>query len=462
MSDAFKRTALGLVGFCPELTQGTPNWKFVANGGSGTTATLDTGGAQHNAALAAMGDDFLNELWIYFKSDTTTSALRGKCYRISDSARSTTTVTLTTPSAMAASPASGDVFYVFAPIKASEVQVTPATENLARTFERQTLDAPSSLKGLKTCSGSFKLELEGLEQENGNGDTPRPDRLSRFLECIGDRRSVAGTTVSGGSSTTTQVDVTSAASLQAGDLVMISGEIRRVTATDTAATPDNITVSPPLSAAPADTTEVFVAETYTPADTGHRSHTMLFLRDTQLTEVRGCVFSVSAEASFGQPAMLSCEFDAGIWDMEDTFTLDGQQSTKKAIPYIQGESHFGTTEICTNSLNFAFGHGRQQLRDTCENSSFYVTSRDSTCQVVFRNKDAVPKETWEGAGTFDYLLCAVGNAAAAAAALCGKAQIQDPASASDVEGHQYWDATFGFKDDQTDYASPTKPVLARF
>lgn len=463
MSDSFKRTALGLLAFCPEVTQGVKNTKFVANGGTGTTATLDTGGAQDNAALAAVANDFFNGLYLFFAANTTTTALQGKVYKISDFARSSTTCTFTTSATMAASPASGDIFYVFAPIQASSVSVTAGYENLSReAFERQTLDAPTSVKGLKQASGSFNLEAWGLEQENGNGDTPALDRLSQFLLAFGTRRSVAGTTVSGGGSSTTVVDVSSAAGFAVGDLVLIGGEVRRITAVDTGSTPDNITVAPALSAAPADTTEVFGSERFTPYDTGHVTHTILHLRDVQLLTLIGCSFSFGLTATYGGLTQMQVEFDANDWQIEDTVTLDGEQSTKKALPWTVGDVFFGSTELCVNNFNFTENAGRQTLRDTCAGQRLFVTSRDASLQVVWRNTVKTPKDTWEANGTHDRILLQVGNAAGAALAITGQGQIQDPAAMADVEGHQYWDASFAFRDDQTDYNTALKPEIVRF
>lgn len=465
MSDAFKPTKIGLFGICPEITQGTPNWDLTADGGSngGTVTSIDTtSGTTHNNALASMANDDLNRLFIYFRPDTATAALQGKLYEVTDSAIAGGVVSLTTGT-MAATPAGTDRFVLFAPIPASDVSNSVGYENLPRIeFERQTLDMPTSNKGLQVASGSFNWELCGLEQENGNGDTPRIDRFGQLLKAVGARRSVAGTTVSGSGSTTTVLDVTSAASLAVNDWVLVGGEASRITAVDTVSTPDNITVSPALSSAPADTTEVFVGEVCTPDDTGHQSHTVLTARDTQLLEIRGCVFSFGASGSYGQNLEASAEFDGEAWDLQDTYTLDGQQSTKKAIPYVAGRSFFGSTALGLSSFEWSLGHGRQQLRDTAAGQRQFITTRDATCGVNFRNQDATPKETWEASGTHDWLVVQVGNAAGGCVVFAGKAQVQDPAEMADVEGHQYWDATFAFRDDQTDYSTPNKPVIVRF
>ena len=465
MSDSFKRTALGLFAFTPEVTQGTKNNKFEASGGTTTTATVDTtDGLEDDNAIASAADDFFNGLYMYFDSATTTADLQGQVYPITDFAVSGGTATFTTTTTMAAAPADTDTFWVLGYLQASSVSLTVGYENLTREmFERQTLDGPSSEKGLKVASGTMNIEIWGLEQENGSGDTPTPDVMSKFLEAVGERRAVAGTTVSGAGSTTTVVDVTSAANFQVDDLVLINNEVRQITAVDTASTPDNITVAPALSAAPADTDEVFFGELFTPYDSGHLSHTISCLADSQLFELTGAVFSVGASATYGALTQMQVEFDAESWDMTDSSVLDGQQSTKKALPYTLGEVFFGSTEICVNNFNFTLGQGRQLLRDTCAGQRQFVTSRAATMQVVFRNTGVTPKETWEANGTQDRLLVQVGNTAGAAVAFCGNAQIQDPSNPlSDVEGHRFYDATFAYVDDQTDAANADKPLIARF
>lgn len=473
MSDAFKPTKIGLFGICPEVVQGTPNWDFTADGGanSGTAITIDTtSGATHNNNLAAMVDDFLNRVFVYFRSNTTTSALQGQIYEVTDSARSGGVVTLTTGT-MAATPDAAETFILFAPLPASDVSASVGYENLPRIeFERQTLDMPTSNKGLQVQSGSFNFELPGLEQENGNGDTPRIDRWGQLLSAAGTRSSQAGTLViaelgASPANSTTTVNVTAGELPPVGTWVMINGEVSRVTAIADVTNPTNsdyMTISPPLSAAPSASDEVFIGEAITPDDTGHQSHTVLMARDTQFLEIRGCVFSFGASGTYGQNLEASAEFDGEAWDLQDSFTIDGQQSTKKAIPFTAGRAYFGTTALGLSSFEFSLGHGRQPLRDTAAGQRQFVTSRDGTMSVNFRNQNATPKETWEANGTHDWLVVQVGNAAGGTVVFAGKAQIQDPAEMADVEGHQYWDASFAFRDDQTDYATATKPVIVRF
>lgn len=468
MSDAFKSSKIGLLGFCPEVSQGTPNWDLTADGGINTTTKIlvdNTSGVTHNNALAAMADSHLNYLQVFFREDTATAALQGKVYKVGLTSRATTIVTLNITETMAAAPAATDRFVVFAPLPASDVSISSGYENLSRgEFERQTLDKAASCKGLKITSGSFKFDYTGLEQENGNGDTPRFDRTSQLLRAVGVRSSVAGTTISGGASPDgANLDFTDASALNVKDWVLIDGEAARIVSIDTGATPDRVVVEPALpKGSPAAATEVFIGEVFTPDDSGHQSHTVLSLRDTQLMEVIGCVFSFGVSGAFGGLLEGTAEFDGDSWDMQDSYSLDGAQSTKGCLPFVVGRSAFGSTSIPLNSFEFSLGHGRQQLRDVMAGQRHFITSRDSTMKCVFRNIDVVPKETWEANGTQALLLIQVGNAAGNCVVFGGNAQIQDPSESSDVEGHSYWDATFAFVDNQSNADASHKPQLVRF
>jgi len=107
------------------------------------------------------------------------------------------------------------------------------------------------------------------------------------------------------------------------------------------------------------------------------------------------------------------------------------------------------------------GHGRQEIRDACSNGvRYFVRERASTLQVVFRDKDSVPLETWQKTGTKARLLLQIGNAAGAVVVIEGWATVGDPIGLADVGSTQYWDATFQFFDDQTS-TTPTTARIAR-
>lgn len=116
----------------------------------------------------------------------------------------------------------------------------------------------------------YGIEFSGPWLPSGSaGGTCNLDNLltnSGFM----DTGAASSTTVSGSGSTTTVVDVADASGYTAHvSAVEISGELRFVTAVDTASTPNNVTVFPPLSSAPADTTAVNGVKTYRNSITTH-------------------------------------------------------------------------------------------------------------------------------------------------------------------------------------------------
>ena len=87
--------------------------------------------------------------------------------------------------------------------------------------------------------------------------------VSRLMKACGYTETLnAGTVVTGSGSTTTVVDVTSAADIAAGSVVRINGQCRLVTAVNTAATPDNITITPALSGIPSAADVVYASASY--------------------------------------------------------------------------------------------------------------------------------------------------------------------------------------------------------
>ena len=105
MADNFKRSAIGFVGFCPELNQGQPIYSMEATGGSTTTITVAAAAAQAafypEGGSAALWADLLNGLKVHFNS----GAMSGEVYSITDTAWSANVLTLTT-STMSGTPGS--------------------------------------------------------------------------------------------------------------------------------------------------------------------------------------------------------------------------------------------------------------------------------------------------------------------------------------------------------------------
>ena len=467
MATDFKRSAIGLVGFCPELNQGLPSYSLEASGGTTTTITVAAGSS--NAALypeggsAALWADLYNGLWVYF----TSGANAGNAYKITDTAWSADVLTLTTTT-LANAPSAGNTFFVMGTLAASGVSMTIGVENLTRDdLHRQTLDPASSLKGLQTATFSFDAEVIGLEQNHGVGQTPTRDRYSQLLRLIGARDVVEGTEVSGSGSSTTVVDVVSAAGFAAGDYIMVGGEVRKITATDTASTPDNVTVSPALSAAPENGTNVFGSEKFVPYDTGHPSGTFFVLVDDQWRQVNGAVITAGISATFGEKVVMSVEGTGEAFAVTDPQTIESiiPWSTNAPVKMLVGEFFHGTSEFGANTLAFTVGQGAELTRDTLENQIAFITSRSSTLQANLRNQSENLKTQTEANGTQANIIAVWSSSSSEpqnnTVAVAGNGQIQDPASYTSVNGIEYYDVTFGFVDDQ-DAISSTKPELLRF
>jgi len=157
---------------------------------------------------------------------------------------------------------------------------------------------------------------------------------------------VADTAVSGSGSTTTVVDVTDASNFTAlKSCVTINGETRRITAVDTVSSPDNITLSPALSAAPAASDTVTSGLTYQPnddADVTPSGATIWLANNANMWRLTGCVATSWSVAGGGTTtlrmtvtgtaqkarALFTSTIPAGVNNSDLTFTA----GTGKMIP----------------------------------------------------------------------------------------------------------------------------------
>jgi hypothetical protein len=150
-------------------------------------------------------------------------------------------------------------------IPAEEVAFAPEYELLARPTQSNSFGVKyTGQLGGKGGQLTFRIPVPALTTAAASGDAATiASWFSRTMKACGFTETLGtGTAVSGGSSTTTAVDVTSAAGIAAGSVVRISGACRLVTASNTASTPDQITVAPALSGGPADTTVVYSGASY--------------------------------------------------------------------------------------------------------------------------------------------------------------------------------------------------------
>jgi len=152
------------------------------------------------------------------------------------------------------------------PEAADAVRATDAAANGKRPFSAFVDRRGTSSKlGIIDEKGTAYFSLDApLIPSGAVGTAPDIDDLLLY----GGWSKITGTdtTVSGAGSTTTVIDVVSAAGLSAGGCVVISGQVRRITDVDVVAIPDNITITPALSAAPVNATVVAAGVAYYPKD----------------------------------------------------------------------------------------------------------------------------------------------------------------------------------------------------
>jgi hypothetical protein len=449
---------LGIVAFCPEVLQGTPNCSFSASGGTTTTITVDvTSLLEHNKAIALAPADLFKHLQVYVRDGAEEGAILDiTAFSVVGNVATFTVTQMPT----GLSP--GDKIYVFGMLPADDVSHSEAPEDLPRKFVRKTLDLPPSKKGLTVCSSSFKMEMPGLENSSADGIAASEDRTSKFLGFIGTRSAGQGDLVQAAPApTTTDFTVSAGSRFTADQWVMVNGDVTQITAIATNA----LTVSPPLSQAPSAGDVVRAAEIITPDDSGHQTHTMLFLTDDRLTMHYGCVFSCKITADkFGSLVMMDIEGDAEDYSSADGVELDGSLAAAyDCIKFTNTAGcFFGTDELPVSSFEFDMAHTRKQMRDTKAGLRHDIRGRESSCKVTFRDTGKVVKTTWESDdSTLRQLLICAGSTPGECVAIAGQAQVESSAG-TNQEDTRYWDTTFKFRDNHKSKTKAHKPLIMRF
>lgn len=204
--------------------------------------------------------------------------------------------------------------YVLIPAEGMAWKPTHAT--IEREVQRAgLLQSIESQAGGKGGQLTLKVGLQGLSTVAASTvQGVIAPWLSRLLKACGYvEAATTGTTVAGAGSTTTSVDVTLSTSLVAGTMVMIGGEARLVTARSVG----NITVTPPLTSAPANGVVVYGSSTWYLDDAGTYTPTYcsfaLKRHNTEVT-ITGCAGTVMLEPVDAKGrAMLSFTFEADSW-----------------------------------------------------------------------------------------------------------------------------------------------------
>lgn len=173
-----------------------------------------------------------------------------------------------------------------------EIEYELDAPNTRRKGQNGTMSKGGNVEGMR--SGTFRLVFE--ISPSGSVATEMDPHIL-FLTGIFDDAPLTptATTVSGAGSTQVIVDVTDASGITAGDVVGFTdsnGGVwgRRVTAVDTASTPDNVTVDPPLHFIPADTAAVTASKTYALSNTAEDTAFTMWKKFTHgMVRLAGCV-----------------------------------------------------------------------------------------------------------------------------------------------------------------------------
>lgn len=440
----------------PENQIGLPNWRLTASGGTTTTITVDTSGSgagRDDENLESAPADFLNGMQVYWK----TGANSPSVFTIEDFSSVVGTGTITVPT-MDNAPTPGDELYIINTLGFSNVSLAGTVDQVEREFITRTLDKAPVLKTNKRWTGTFDAEIFGLTTALDSTATAAIDRTAQLLSLFGQSRSYVGAVVDAGSTTTT-VNVVSSATLTAGDLVMINGEIREISNVVGGGMP-SFDVDVALSTIPAALDNVYGGEVWTPDDTGHRTATLCHLIDDQLFEYQGTYLSVKASSEWGSMLKWSLTASGDNWLLEDAFGFEATEPSEAPIEMLVGDSYFNGSALCINSFEFDEAAEIQEIKDTCSGLQFAIRGRSPNMKVVWRDVDAVPKNTWEQYDELKPLRLSFGNVAGRSIAFSGEAQPGDVAG-SDVNSTMYWDSTFLLRDDFTSLTH-TPPKITRF
>lgn len=179
--------------------------------------------------------------------------------------------------------------------------------------------------GLKNGSFSFKVPLRAKGTAATSGVSATAPELDVILKhMFGTVTRGAGTAVDATNASTTVIKCTSAAGFTVGQIVYFSaaGVYRYVTAVDTGATPDTVTVAPALSAAPT-TGDIVSANVYTYSSSTTASLAFYYFVGNSPFTFLGCKCTGKIESfEAGSRPVLSVTVEAADWNTD----------TKASIP----------------------------------------------------------------------------------------------------------------------------------
>lgn len=204
-----------------------------------------------------------------------------------------------------------------------DIVFQPQMEVIQREGQVNKFTRQSHVMGAKKGTLTFKLYLKasGLAAAVTAAAAAECDGILQSL--FGNVTRGTSTAVTGAGSTTSVIDVTDASTLAVGMAVNIGGETRIITAVNTAAAPDNITLDRALASIPAAAVVVYASSMYRPYDNGHQSLAFCANRDGIEYTFLGCTVSCKL-TSVNALGLATLEVTAAV--------ADWSTSTKASLP----------------------------------------------------------------------------------------------------------------------------------
>lgn len=256
--------------------------------------------------------------------------------------------------------------------------------------------------GLRSGELNLACDLCGLGT-NAGGLISEDNDSKIIAGAIGAVTTGTGTDVSDVAASTEVFDVTSAAGLAEGTLILIATpQGNRVAAIADIATLE-VTVTPPLPAAPADEALIYAGLNYTPTDTARSSYIIKHHKDNDIAgyECTGCTL-VPEFANLGpQEGKARINFKVAVGDhtdMASTLASIGAPDTMTGQGVIQDHGYIkiydGTNTVTCLASSFSVSGLLEQIRrvDACQNNC------QGEAEILPSKNRTIECELWQPAG----------------------------------------------------------------
>lgn len=336
----------------------------------------------------------------------------------------------------------------YARIPGEGIEWAPSWDVIEREVQRDGLGkSVASQPGGKGGTLTMRTPLVGLTTAAASTvQAVPPVWLSRMLQACGLTEQLGtGTVVSGAGSTTTVIDVSAASGIAVGSAVLIAGEVRQVTARDTVASPNTITVAPALSSAPGNGVVVYSGAHYVidqGVDSGITAAFAVKLHNTEET-LLGCkgTFSVPNVNARERP-MFDWSFQIDSWaDTTNKSSLPTALGLQKNVLAMGAPVWFGGTKTPVSSLTFdpALGVSPKLSTQGTQGRAGWVVTSEASVLGCTPYLDQSNQRTRFSTPTLERVIAQIGSAHTETVAICGdQAQsnvLPDNADLNGLRGH---------------------------